>query len=603
MKNIVTKLFLFPLFLFWLSPIIAQNVIWSEDFSGGVIPNSWTNVDASGQLSTVWQWETGGTYFPGQPPFSASTAANGFVLFDSDNAGGLNNDHDVRLTTNAINCSGQNVVFAKFSNQYCFFNNIAKAYLGVSTNGTNFTYFPILTAVQAGDLTASEQVEEVDISSIAANQATVYLQFRWVGNYEYTWRIDDLKVQDAITQPLANNTAISYYLIPNAHQTPSEQLDTFFFHAQIDNLGTNDQTNVQLTAQITDFNNQIIFTETVNTDTLLANTTGIDIPFNTHFPPSTNFQTGDYRLSYILIQDSADTDITDNRMDFDFIISDTTFAIDNGNFNTVFSGGNNPVNGAGAYGVANYYYVPNDSSKATSVTFAIYNPANIIGETVDIFLYQADANGDGDLDENGDGIVDNNDFANQIKGFTQYTFNGFEAQNQLITVSLENFNAVGEEISLVGQGSYIVVLEYSGTNLMLITGAEAIPFTNLNTIGINTISDFWILGGLPNGILAVLRLNTQDLGVATKNILAETSVRIFPNPTTDFLNIMVDLAAVTNDLRITLTDITGKIVLRDNQSNIQQKTIQYDIKNLPTGIYFLTLITEKGQITKKVLIK
>jgi hypothetical protein len=66
---------------------------------------------------------------------------------------------------------------------------------------------------------------------------------------------------------------------------------------------------------------------------------------------------------------------------------------------------------------------------------------------------------------------------------------------------------------------------------------------------------------------------------------------------------MIDLASVTNDLRITLTDITGKIILRDNPSNIQQKVIQYDIRHLPTGIYFLTLTTEKGQITKKVIVE
>jgi hypothetical protein len=603
MKNTFTKLFLSAIFSFWLSPIIAQNIIWSEDFGGGVVPNSWTNIDASGQLSNVWKWETGGTYFTGQPPFSSPTVANGFVIFDSDNAGALSNSHDVRLTTNAINCIGQNVVIARFSNQYSPYTNLAIAYLGVSTNGTSFTYFSILATVQGGDLTASEQVEEVDISSVAANQSTVYLQFRWVGNYEYTWRIDDIKVQDAITQPLANNTAISDYLIPNAHQVPLEQLDTFFFRAEIDNLGTNDQTNVQLTAQITDFNNQIIFTETINMNTVLANTTGIDVSFNTNLIPSSNLQTGNYTLSYILTQDSIDADITDNRINFDFIISDTTFAIDNDNFLvSTFAGGSGVAN-AGAYGIGNYYYVPNDSSKATSVTFAIKNPANIIGETMDIFLYQADVNGDGNLDENGDGIVNSSDFLNYLKGFAQYTFVGIENQDELITVPLENFNAVGDEILLSGNGSYIVVLQYSGTQLLLITVSEAIPYTNLNTIGINIITDFWSLGGLPNGILAVLRLNIQQLGVATKPVLAQNSLQIFPNPATDFLNILIDLETITNDLRITLTDITGKIILRDNQSYIQQKAIQYDIKNLPTGIYFLTLSTEKGQITKKVVVE
>jgi hypothetical protein len=603
MTHIFTKLFLHLLFIGSISPIFAQNIIWSEDFGGGIIPNGWTNIDASGQLSTVWQWETGGVYFAGQPTFAAPTANNGFVIFDSDNAGTLNTNHDVRLTTNAINCANKSTVIAKFSNQYSYFNPTAKAYLGVSNNGTNFIYFPILTTVQNSDLTASEQVEELDISSVAANQANIYLQFRWVGNYEYTWRIDDIKLQDAMTQIPANNTAISYYLIPNAYQMPITQIDTFFFHAQIDNLGTNDQTNVQLTAQITDFNNQIIFTETANINTISANTTGTEVIFNTHFPPSTNWQTGNYTLSYILTQDSIDAVPTDNRVDFDFIISDTTFALDNGNFNSVFSGGSSPINGAGAYGIANYYYIPKDSSKASSVTFSIYNPSNIIGETIDIFLFQADVNNDSNLDENGDGIVNSNDFGNSLKGFAQYKFIGIESSNELITVPLENFSATGEEILLNGNGSYIVMLEYTGNKLMLITGAEATPYTNLNTIGINTVTDFWSLGGLPNGILAVLRLNIQQLGVPTKPIFNDNNFQIFPNPTTNFLNIITNFETTINDLRITLTDMNGKIILRDKQSNIQQKTIQYDIKNLPTGIYLLTITTEKEQITKKIIIE
>ena len=275
------------------------------------------------------------------------------------------------------------------------------------------------------------------------------------------------------------------------------------------------------------------------------------VSFNTNLVPFSNLQTGNYTLSYILTQDSIAADITDNRINFDFIISDTTFAIDNGNFLvSTFAGGSGVAN-AGAYGIGNYYYVPNDSSKATSVSFVIKNPMNLIGETVDIFLYQADGNRDGNLDENGDGIVNSSDFLNNLKGFAQYTFIGIENQDELITVPLDNFNSTGDEISLDGGGSYIVVLQYSGNKLMLITVGEAIPYTNLNTIGINTTTDFWSLGGLPNGILAVLRLNIQQLGVATNQVLAQNSLQIFPNPTTDFLNILLDLETITNDLNIT----------------------------------------------------
>ena len=170
--------------------------------------------------------------------------------------------------------------------------------MGVSTDNINFTYFPILTSIQAYDLSKSEQLSNVDISSVAANQAVIYLRFRWIGNYEYTWRIDDVILLDAFVR---HNLAIEDYSLPNAHQIPLEQIDTFFFQANIENLGSQSQTNVQLTAEITDFNNQIIFAETVNLNTVLGNTNGNTAVFNTYLIPSANLQSGEYTISYSLM--------------------------------------------------------------------------------------------------------------------------------------------------------------------------------------------------------------------------------------------------------------------------------------------------------------
>jgi hypothetical protein len=60
MKHTFTQILLFFFFTFWLSPIIAQNIIWSEDFSSGQIPTGWINVDAAGQVMMPWEWETSG---------------------------------------------------------------------------------------------------------------------------------------------------------------------------------------------------------------------------------------------------------------------------------------------------------------------------------------------------------------------------------------------------------------------------------------------------------------------------------------------------------------------------------------------------------------
>ena len=178
---------------------IAQNVIWSEDFGNGEIPSTWTNVDASGQLTTVWEYSTDGYYFGTQPQFTAPTANNGFAFFNSDAAGLQNIPHDVQLTTDSIDCSSLSTVIVSFYNQYGYYSpdSVAIAELGVSVDGVNFNYYRILTQVPQNDLTASETLEQVDISEDAAGQSTVYLRFRWRGNWEYAWRIDDIAVQDS----------------------------------------------------------------------------------------------------------------------------------------------------------------------------------------------------------------------------------------------------------------------------------------------------------------------------------------------------------------------------------------------------------------------
>jgi hypothetical protein len=113
----------------------------------------------------------------------------------------------VRLTTDSIDCSNLSTVIVSFYNQYGYYSpdTVSIAELGVSVDGLNFNYYRILTQVPQNDLTISETLEQIDISADAAGQSTVYLQFRWRGNWEYAWRIDDIVVQDGYFSPVSTN--------------------------------------------------------------------------------------------------------------------------------------------------------------------------------------------------------------------------------------------------------------------------------------------------------------------------------------------------------------------------------------------------------------
>ena len=202
------KLVAFSLILFMgVFGLQAQTAFWSEDFSDGDIPEGWTNEDPSGN-NALWTWcgdPTTGAMdgcppvwddnLNQQEPFGATTAGNGFVTMDSDAAGDVS--HQSELTTSPIDCSAQGEVWLNFQTHIGVFTIPAStgALLRVSTNGdtwTDFAIFPNLTL----DVRWSENPENiiVDISSVAANESTVYIQWQWIGNFEYLWSIDDVQL-------------------------------------------------------------------------------------------------------------------------------------------------------------------------------------------------------------------------------------------------------------------------------------------------------------------------------------------------------------------------------------------------------------------------
>ena len=88
-------------------------------------------------------------------------------------------------------------------------------------------------------------------------------------------------------------------------------------------------------------------------------------------------------------------------------------------------------------------------------------------------------------------------------------------------------------------------------------------------------------GSLTGQIVWMMRYAANtSIGIGEKEAL---SISVFPNPATDFVTI--DIAESIE--KVTLLDISGKVVF--SQENSQNKRI--DVRNLPSGVYFLTIET------------
>ena len=84
----------------------------------------------------------------------------------------------------------------------------------------------------------------------------------------------------------------------------------------------------------------------------------------------------------------------------------------------------------------------------------------------------------------------------------------------------------------------------------------------------------------------------------------ENSIRVYPNPTSDILNIDISQNIDINDATLELYDVNGRLVIKQNTENgfVKNKP-QLNVSQLSNGVYFLKVKTESKEFNQKVIIK
>ena len=88
-----------------------------------------------------------------------------------------------------------------------------------------------------------------------------------------------------------------------------------------------------------------------------------------------------------------------------------------------------------------------------------------------------------------------------------------------------------------------------------------------------------------------------DVGISETDI---ADVNIYPNPTNNILNIGVSTNSPVNNMKIHIADITGRLVY---VSEINQQSLQINVGDFAKGIYVLTLLTDKGNVNRKIVVQ
>lgn len=110
----------------------------------------------------------------------------------------------------------------------------------------------------------------------------------------------------------------------------------------------------------------------------------------------------------------------------------------------------------------------------------------------------------------------------------------------------------------------------------------------LNDFDITSDNGFLTIGTKSNGIW-ITKLSIDALSIPS---LETQNLKLYPNPVPNILTISKETIE-----KVTITDLTGKKVFTQNNSN------KIDISDLQKGIYLVTIETNDGKIETQKIIK
>lgn len=118
----------------------------------------------------------------------------------------------------------------------------------------------------------------------------------------------------------------------------------------------------------------------------------------------------------------------------------------------------------------------------------------------------------------------------------------------------------------------------------------------------NTINDPWTTPFPSSGFdLEAVGVIHSEI-TATNELSAENPFTTYPNPASDVVYIRLDHPEISRAIQITLTDYTGRIIA--SAWNTRDNTlIELNLHDVPPGIYFASVITLAGAMTKNIVVQ
>jgi len=560
------------------------DTLFYSDFS---TPSDWTAATAPGSTGD-WVFgidaEIGNGFFANATPFASTTAANGYAMFDSDGFG-QSAQNNASITSGPIDISEftGGTLAVSFQQWYARFNDVAS--VQVSTDGTMFTAIGDNSDVPqlldgSGAPTANPVVKTIPIPQQFVAAGTIFIRFNFVGNWDYSWLVDDVAVVEVILPDFELEFVTSYHgnILTNWEYAviPLSQASQVEVGAIIQNNGA--------LAQGFTINYDILLgAASVNSgswtiDNIAAGALDTSF-FETGFTPS---QIGNYTVNFTVTGQNPDDDETNNTSSSTFAISEFFYSsIDNltGAQGIGYSGAAAPFR---PYKLANTFII-NNEQELRAVEFAVTRPS-VANNNIDLIIELFEASNTGA--PAGDPIA--------TETFTLTT--AHPAAATWTKIELEQSVILNPGVAYV----LSVGQESNEKQLFFWTKPGDDDFSS------------WIFGPFGQGgaigwfigldLTPALRLNF-DASINTNDLNSNNDhISIFPNPANNTLNVRSRIEG-GNNYTLRVTDIQGRIVVENEVkkgAGIHMETISTN--NLSNGIYNVQVISSNGIATRKVVI-
>jgi hypothetical protein len=557
--------------------------LWSNDFSNAAdwaIANN-TNDNQDWVISTSTASTLGYGMGAWVDAGNGVSNENGYALYDSDAVGSDGGNQDATITyTGLIDLTGNNNVVVEFAQRIRKFS-LTQTYVGISLDmGATWTDFELNASKPVS--TTYEETGQVNISSLAGDQDSVKIRFRYVGSWDYAWLVDDVRISELPNDDVRafpiyyaglNNLGIEY------GRTPLSQLDTDYeFGGEVYNFGINDQTNIVIDGSFVNGTSTIAYT--LSPGDLASGDTLTYSAQNSGFA----YEVGTYEGTFNVTSDgegSSSPNFADNTVKRNFAITQNVYSQDGigihpQNLLSLGSLGSNSFQTTTGTIFSTYYDLRSTDNTIVGIEIGIGSTTNAGTEIQVSIIDTATFFADGST-----AVIDVNGFE-ALSDY--YVVSASDVSNGKVTVYFD------QPITLNSDGYFASVntVPSDQTNIRILDDQTVVQ-PNFASM-INIPGD----GSFTNGNALAIRLLT---GTANLNESTQNSFEVYPNPASDLVNISL---AESMNATVTVLDLSGKAI---KTSTINGTSTALNTNDLISGVYFVQMIHGNNIMTKKLIIQ